>query len=470
MTSSEQNSWQSTTTKPYVLSTTESVCPICLGRISAERIVRGNELYLAKSCPEHGRFESIIRRGDLETVTVLPERVAAFPQNPLTCVENGCPFDCGLCAEHRQQPCCVLLELTQRCDLSCPVCYASAGCENNSKSTSDPDLNTISNWYDLLLSAGGPFNIQLSGGEPTMRDDLPEIITIGKQKGFTFFQLNTNGLRIARDKEYLVELKKAGLSTVYLQFDGTSDAILKKIRSHEILEQKKAAIKNCCDVNIGVVLVPTIIPGINDLDIGNILRFALKYHPVVRGVHFQPVSYFGRYPEAPADSDRITLPEIITAMQAQTEGLIQTSWFTPSGGPNRYCSFNGNFVVMENGALKPIISKQSQSCCCSPQDAAKERVKAQGFVARNWKAPETEDLSPVISTSFGGWDSFLARAKTHLFAVSGMAFQDAWTFDIERVRDCYIMVVSPDNRLIPFCAYNLTDSSGNSMYRHNHDR
>lgn len=452
-----------------VLSTTESVCPVCLRIIAARRIVRENNLYLEKSCPDHGMFETIIRRGDLNTIAEVCERIPAFPKNPNTNIDQGCPKDCGLCPQHRQQPCCVLLEVTLRCDLSCPVCYASAGDEKKMVSDSDPNLEKISGWYDLLLSAGGPFNIQLSGGEPTMRDDLPEIIAHGREKGFTFFQLNTNGLRIARDKEYLTRLKAAGLSTVYLQFDGTTDEILKKIRGRGILADKIAAIENCCVVNIGAVLVPTIIPGINDLDIGNILRFGLKYHPVVRGVHFQPVSYFGRYPEPPADADRITLPEIISAMQVQTEGLIQTSWFNPSGGPNRYCSFNGNFVVMEDGTLKPIISKQSQSCCCSPQDAAKERVKAQSFVARNWKAPETEDATPVVSTSFGGWDSFLVRAKTHLFAVSGMAFQDAWTFDIERVRDCYIMVVSPDNRLIPFCAYNLTDSYGNSIYRNNHD-
>jgi uncharacterized radical SAM superfamily Fe-S cluster-containing enzyme len=361
----------------------------------------------------------------------------------------------------------VLFELTQRCDLSCPVCYASAGGENNNRQHNDPDIETISNWYDLLLSSGGPFNIQLSGGEPCMRDDLPEIISMGREKGFTFFQLNTNGLRISRDKEYLSRLKEAGLSTVYLQFDGTTDEIFKKMRGRALLDQKIAAIQNCCDVNIGVVLVPTIKPGVNDNNIGNILRFGLKYHPVVRGVHFQPVSYFGRYPQAPADSDRITLPEVITAMQNQTDGQIQSSWFTPSGGPNRYCSFNGNFIVMEDGELKPIIKRQDHSCCCSPQDAEKERKKAQAFVARNWKAPEKENAAsePVISTSFGGWDAFLARAKTHLFAVSGMAFQDAWTMDLDRLHDCYIMIVSPDNRLIPFCAYNLTDSSGISYYR-----
>jgi uncharacterized radical SAM superfamily Fe-S cluster-containing enzyme len=449
----------------HVLSTTQSVCPVCLRRVKAQRIARGNDLYLIKTCPVHGRFDTIIRRGDLQTISVIPERTPAFPENPFTSVDRGCPYDCGLCPEHRQQPCCVLFELTQRCDLSCQVCYASAGNGNNPSQNADPDLATISSWYDLLLSAGGPFNIQLSGGEPCMRDDLPEIIALGRQKGFTFFQLNTNGLRIARDIEYLSRLKTAGLSTVYLQFDGTSDEILNIMRGRAILQEKVAAIQNCRDVNIGVVLVPTIKPGINDNDIGNILRFALQYHPIVRGVHFQPVSYFGRYPQPPADADRITLPEVIAAMQDQTGGLIQSAWFTPSGGPNRYCSFNGNFVVMEDGTLKPIISRQSQSSCCSPQDAAKERVKAQSFVARNWKAPETLEASPVVSTSFGGWGAFLARAKTHLFAISGMAFQDAWTLDLERLHDCYIMVISPDNRLIPFCAYNLTDSAGHSYYR-----
>ena len=453
----------------YVLSNTESVCPVCLRKVDARRVVRGNDLFLEKDCPDHGHFDTVIRRGDLLTVSFIPERTPAYPENPQMQVDKGCPYDCGLCPEHRQRPCCVLFEVTRHCDLSCPVCFASAGVGQSAVCDTDPDLSTISNWYDLLLSSGGPFNIQLSGGEPCTRDDLPEIIALGRKKGFTFFQVNTNGLRIAHDVEYLARLKKAGLTTVYLQFDGTSDRIYKEIRGRDIFDQKIAAIQNCCDLNIGVVLVPTIIPGINDGDIGNVLRFALQYHPVVRGVHFQPVSYFGRYPHPPADADRITLPEVIQAMQDQTDGLIQTSWFTPSGGPNRYCSFNGNFVVMEDGGLKPIINTQSQSCCCSPQDADTERKKAQAFVARNWKAPEESCCSPqpVVSTSFGGWDSFLARAKTHLFAVSGMAFQDAWTLDLERVHDCYIMVVSPDNRLIPFCAYNLTDSSGISYYRPN---
>ncbi len=207
--------------------------------------------------------------------------------------------------------------------------------------------------------------------------------------GFSFFQVNTNGRRISRDIDYLTRLKQSGLSTVYLQFDGTSDDIYLQMRGKNLLEEKLQAIKNCKELNIGVVLVPTIKPGVNDKDIGGIIKLALEYHPVVRGVHFQPVSYFGRYPTPPKAEDRITLPEIIDALQIQTGGLVDKSAFKPSGGPNRFCSFNGNFVVMENGSLKPII-KRDDPAENAQLDARKERIKAQSFVARNWIAPSVE--------------------------------------------------------------------------------
>lgn len=443
---------------------TESVCPICLRRVDAFRVVKEDVVFLKKTCPEHGSFETPIWRGNVELILKTPQRIPAHPVNPSTQVREGCPLDCGLCPEHRQQPCCVLFEVTQRCNLVCPICFASAG---GSSSIEDPDLAQIESWFDLLLSAGGPFNIQLSGGEPCLRDDLPEIISIGRKRGFTFFQVNTNGLRIASDPTYLSKLKDAGLSTVYLQFDGTEDNIYKVLRGMPLLEIKKKAIEQCRKYNIGVVLVPTIKPGVNDRDIGNIIRFALANHPVVRGVHIQPISYFGRFANIPSNSDRITLPEVIDAIHHQTGGLIPREMFKPSGGPNRMCSFNGNLVVMLDGSIKPIIKPDMPVNGIQPQNSANERIKAQSFVARQWvvPSPETEISDTSGKPVFGGWESFLARAKTHLFAISGMAFQDAWTLDLERLRDCYIMVVSPDNHLIPFCAYNLTGQNGDALYR-----
>ena len=448
---------------PRILSQTESVCPECLARIPAARVQRGENVYLEKNCPEHGPFSVVIWRGQPAFSSWVRPKTPSHPKNPFTQAKLGCPYDCGLCPEHQQQSCCVLLEVTQRCDLHCPVCFADAANVNHPI----PDLThaEIGAWYERLLAAGGPFNIQLSGGEPCVRDDLPQIIRLGRAYGFTFFQLNTNGLRLACDLEYLAELKAAGLSTVFLQFDGSQDTIYQKIRGRKLLDKKMAVIERCAQMDVGVVLVPTLVPGVNTDDIGNILRLALAHMPAVRGVHFQPISYFGRYPEAPSDEARITIPEVIRAVEQQTAGLFQSSALCPPGGENAQCSFHGNYVLMPDGALKPLTRHKGESCC-QPVDAAQGAARSREFVAEHWATPVPLTTLPVFSgPSLGEWDVFLERKRTHTFCVSGMAFQDAWTLDLDRLRDCYIHTASPDGRLVPFCAYNLTDRQGRSLYR-----
>ncbi|MFN8598039.1 MAG: radical SAM protein [Anaerolineae bacterium] len=451
-----------TTETEHSLSTTDSVCPECLARIPAQRVQRGDDVYLRKVCALHGPFETIVWRGLPAYTDWARPKIPAHPKNPVTPIDRGCPFDCGLCAEHRQQTCTALLEVTQRCDLRCPFCFASAG----TVTTPDPDLTTIESWYRRLLEAGGPYNIQLSGGEPTLRDDLPDIVALGQSLGFSFIQLNTNGVRLAKDPDYVKRLKQAGLSSVFLQFDGTSDDIFKVMRGVKLLDRKRAAIEHCAANDLGVVLVPTLVPGVNTADLGNIVDFALQYFPAVRGVHVQPISYFGRYPQAPTDADRITLPEVMRAIEAQTQGRIKVENFTTSGCENALCSLHANFVVMPDGTLRPW-TQQASSACCTPQPAEIGAAKTRNFVATYWSSTtNVVSLDSIGSSSFGEWDVFLARTKTHTFCLSGMAFQDAWNLDLDRLRDCCIHTVSPDGRLVPFCAYNLTNQHGQSLYRH----
>lgn len=445
-----------------ILSTTESVCPECLGRIPATRVLYGEDVYLEKTCPRHGAFRTILWRGQPAFTSWVRPKMPSFPEHPFTEVRQGCPYDCGLCPDHRQQSCCVLLEVTRRCDLGCPVCFADAA----HAPAADLSLDEIEAWYRRLLAAGGPFNIQLSGGEPCLRDDLVEIIRLGRSLGFPFFQLNTNGLRLAHDCDYLAALKAAGLSTVFLQFDGTSDGVFRALRGRDLLAQKLAAIENCAAQGLGVVLVPTLVPGINTQEIGDILRLALEHMPAVRGVHFQPISYFGRYPQAPTDEMRLTLPEVIRAIDSQTQGAIPAGTLCPPGGENALCSFHGNYVLMPDGALAPLTRHKTDSCCCQPVPAAEGAARSRQFVAIHWAAPTPKAELPVLNgPSLGEWDVFLERKRTHTFCVSGMAFQDAWTLDLERLRECYIHTASPDGRLVPFCAYNLTDPRGQALYR-----
>lgn len=450
--------------KTVVLGVTESVCPQCLRRITAKRIEIGEDVYLDKICPSHGNFRTIIWRGQPSYHSWAVPKIPSCPPVCSSKVDQGCPFDCGLCPEHRQHTCCVLLEVTGRCNLTCPVCFAQSGNECD-----QPDLSEIEGWYRMLLASGGPYNIQLSGGEPTMRDDLPEIVALGHSLGYPFIQLNTNGLRLADDSSYVKKLKKAGLTCVFLQFDGTSDSVYEKIRGSALLEIKRAAIARCAEEQIGVVLVPTLIPGTNTQEIGEIINFALKMMPAVRGVHFQPISYFGRYPKSPMDDDRITIPEVIRMIEEQMGGKIKVTDFQPPNGENAYCSFHGNFVLLESGELIRW-TKPGQERCCQPQAAATGAKKAQRFVAKHWAAPQISvkklgSEEACCALNIDSLDAFLERVDTYSLCISGMAFQDAWTIDLDRLRECFIHVVSPDSRIIPFCAFNLTDAMGKALYR-----
>lgn len=447
-----------------IISTTESLCPHCFKKIIAHRVQQHDNIYLVKECPEHGFFKTIIWRGTPPFQSWSRPKVPTKPQVAFTQVEKGCPYDCGLCTEHRQHTCTALLEVTNRCNLKCSFCFASAG----EQVMVEPNLKTIGFWYRRLLEAGGPYNVQLSGGEPTVRDDLPQIVALGKELGFNFIQINTNGLRLT-DKKYVKELKQAGLSSIFLQFDGTEEAIYKKLRGRPLLEQKIAAIDNCASENIGVVLVPTLVPGVNTHNIADMIKWALSYIPTVRGIHFQPVSYFGRYPEAPADQQRITIPEVINKICEQTDGIIKIENFLPPGCENALCSFHGNFVLMPDGKLT-AWSKHQGSCCSSVELAEEGSRKARNFVSRYWSHPQIKIAAQPANTNidFGGWDVFLQRVKTHSFTISGMAFQDVWNVDLERVRDCCIHVINPAGNIIPFCMYNITNSEGKSLYRQGH--
>lgn len=449
---------------------TESVCPVCLQRIPARRVKTGDEVYLEKECPGHRSFRTLIWRGwpDFENWGQAHEQ--ATPVNPAHAErEKGCPYDCGLCPDHRQHTCCVLMEVTSRCNLGCPVCFASAGTPSK-----EPDIAMIGSWFDAMMNSGGPFNIQLSGGEPTMRDDLDEIIRLGRQKGFSFFQLNTNGIRIAEEPGYIRHLADAGLNCVFLQFDGLRDETYRKLRGRPLFELKKKAIAECEAADIGVVLVPTLAAGVNTQEAGDILQFALDHMPAVRGVHFQPISYFGRFEDMDAGM-RYTLPDLLRDIENQTEGRMKVSDFSPGNAENAYCSFSGNFMKMQDGTIRTLNSEKNCGCGAAHAQPGAASRKAQKFVARRWSSGRPKVRSADQKTSCccqtGSLDDFLERIEQYTLAVSCMTFMDAWNLDLERLRECYIHIISQKEKmnLVPFCAYNLTAADGRTLYRGRED-
>jgi len=447
----------------HVISKTQSLCPVCLKKIPALKWNKNNETYMEKSCSEHGRFKTLIWRGSIPMENWVRNKKRTTIKNPNTTADKGCPYDCGLCEDHRQHTCTALIEVTQNCNLKCSFCFANA--EGNWQK--DLSLETIDSMYKSVMKTSGKCNIQLSGGEPTLRDDLPEIIKMGHEIGFPFIQVNTNGIRLGEDENYVKLLKEAGMDSVFLQFDGTNNQIFKKLRGKPLFEIKIKALENCKKYGIGVVLVPTLVSGINDQDIGNIIKFGLKWIPTVKGVHFQPVSYFGRIPDFPENEKRITLGEVMDRIEEQTDSKFKVKDFNPPGCENALCSFHGNYIYQKNNELMTLKRNVS---CCGTEKAEEGASKTKAYVSRKWAGhqkmeeikAETSDVVDVIDR---GFDEILDRINRYSFSISAMVFQDAWNLDLERVKDCCIHVVNTRGQLIPFCMYNLTNKEGKSLYR-----
>ncbi len=449
---------------------TISLCPVCLKRIPARREKTGENIYLVKKCPDHGHYQTLIWEGSPAFDTWKRPKIPTTPPVTYEPIKRGCPFDCGLCPDHRQRSCTIILEVTGRCNLACAFCYAGSG----TAATEDPDLHVIKKWYKSAAHAGGNCHIQLSGGEPTLRDDLPAIVGMGREYDFSFIQINTNGLRLAADDDFVAELKSAGLDSVFLQFDSLDPKIYEKIRGRNLLDEKLAAIEACGRHGLGVVLVPTLVPGVNTHEIGALVKKGLALAPTVRAIHFQPVSYFGRFPRTPADEDRITLPRLMRAIEEQTEGLFKARDFKPPGCENALCSFHASYLILKSGEIR-LLGGDASCCETEPKPAEEGAMRTISRVARQWSAPEEPNImglppvpKKVPSAEFKkllSLDDFLLQARRNSFSVSAMAFQDVWNLDLLRLMDCCIHIMTPEGKLAPFCAYNLTAADGRSLYR-----
>jgi hypothetical protein len=414
---------------------------VCLKRLPAERVQIGDEVFLQKTCKDHGDFKSLIWRGLSDINDWVNGSDSLLPDNP------KCPGGCGLCPDHLQKTCCVILNVTNRCNLNCRFCFADKDC-----SKEDPAFEELRESLFKLIEKDKTL-VQLSGGEPTMREDLPEIVKTAKEAGAKYVQLNTNGIRLSEDNQYVRELAKAGLSFVFMQFDGTDDTIYENLRGRPLLKIKQKAIDNCSEYNIGVTLVPTIVRGINTHNIGEIIRFAISEAPEVRGVHFQPVSFIGIFPENPVDNDRVTLDELIAEIQKQTDGTIKSENLLPSACDHPLCGFHGDFVIDQKEVI-PLLNlrKSRKKSCCNPSAAEKNRE----FVAKRWQRSikDQADLDSCCG-DIHDMDVFLNRIKSYGFTVTAMVFQDAGNIDLSRLRNCSLHVYDK-GRFVPFCSYYLS--------------
>ena len=421
-----------------IIRRTRSVCPVCLRNLPAELIrEEDGRVVMEKRCPEHGPFRTTVWQGRVDWDSWLLGTPPLAEGAALRC-----PQDCGICTEHEIGTCCALLEVTERCNLRCRFCFARGG-----EGCAEPSVHELKDAIrDIVRQCGSPL-LQLSGGEPTLRDDLDELVRFAKEAGCSYVQLNTNGLRLAREPDYAKRLADAGLDIVFLQFDGTDDAVYETLRGAPLLEEKKEAIRVCGALRLGVTLVPTVVRGINDGELGAIVAFAAAQAPAVRGIHFQPVSWFGRCPGQPTDGDRYTLDQLMADLSAQAGIPIES--FMPSRCDHPLCGFHASFLIEPSGGLRPLssITHSSHSRGCARDNRE--------YVARHWRrAPEEPAPASALSDEMD-FDAFLYRLRHESLTLSAMAFQDAGNLNLERLHSCSLHVYDR-GKIKPFCAKYLT--------------
>jgi uncharacterized radical SAM superfamily Fe-S cluster-containing enzyme len=313
-----------------VLRQTKSICPECSELLDATIFEKDNIVYIKKECPAHGEFQDVYW-SDYEQYL----RAEIFPyignglNNPHTKTELNCPFDCGICPEHKSHTVLAIIDVTNRCNLSCPVCFATAGTTGYVYEPSKDEVRRM--LKNLRQNDPVPTPaLQFSGGEPTIREDLPSLIEIAKELGFRHVEVNTNGIRLAQSTDFCRRLVEAGMSTVYLQFDGVTSTTYERIRGADLLDLKKKAIENCREAGVhSIVLVVTLIKGVNDDQLGDIINFAIENFDIVRCVNVQPISFCGRSPEPERNKMRITIPDFMKLVEKQTNRKITTNDFFP---------------------------------------------------------------------------------------------------------------------------------------------
>ena len=419
--------------------------------------------------------------------------------NPNTEEKNSCPYNCGLCSNHKTGTLLANIDLTNRCNQRCPICFANAAAAGY---VYKPSFEQIKKMM-IMLRNEKPVPcpaIQFSGGEPTIYPQVIEVIKLAKELGFAQIQIATNGLRASQDLEFCKRMKEAGLNTIYFQFDGIRKETYLKVRGFDALPVKMKALENFRKAGLkSIVLVPTVVRGINDDQIGDIMKVAKENSDIVRGVNFQPVSFSGRIDKKELKKERITIPDVLKLLEGQTGKQILKSDFYPipcvvpishfvevwkkepqvEFTVHPHCGA-ATYVFLENDKFVPItrfidvekllnLIRESISDLKEPgilkkitnsDKAVKAKILAKiinnipEVVKINGYSKSADIAKMLVNIIKSGSVSALQEFHKDALFVGMMHFQDIYNIDLKRVERCGIHYATPDDRIIPFCSYN----------------
>ncbi|HZS04650.1 MAG TPA: radical SAM protein [Blastocatellia bacterium] len=445
--------------RPYLFyDAAVSICSTCYRKVEGKIIFQDGRVFMLKRCPQHGA-EKVLIADDVDYYRRCREVFIKPPEMPLrynTPVKWGCPYDCGLCGDHEQHSCLSLVEITDYCNLSCPVCYAESGPARQKFRS----LDQIERMLDAVVrNEGEPDVVQLSGGEPTLHPDFFTVIELARARPIRHLMVNTNGIRIARDEAFAERLAGylPGLE-IYLQFDSFEREALLELRGADLRSVREQALERLNRLNISTTLVVTLKKGLNDGEVGRVIDYALRQR-CVRGVTFQPIQAAGRLAQYDPTTDRLTLTEVRRRILEQTpifqpEDIIPVPCH-PDSLAMAYALKLGGRVIPLTGLIDPqiLINGRRNTIIYEQDDEVREHI-FKLFATNHSPASGAASLRdllcclPAVSAPAGfGYEN--------LFRVIIMRFIDAYDFDVRSVKKSCVHIVHPDGRLIPFDTYNL---------------
>ena len=445
--------------RPYLFyDVAVSICSTCYRKVEGKIVFQDGAVYMLKRCPAHGR-ERVLLADDVDYYRRCREVFIKPPEMPIafnTPVRWGCPYDCGLCADHQQHSCLSLIEVTDACNLQCPICYAESGPSRQQYRT----LDHIQRMIDAVVrNEGEPDVVQISGGEPTLHPDFFAILDRVKAAPIRHVMVNTNGLRIADDEAFAKRL--AGYMPdfeVYLQFDSFERHALMTLRGADLREIRARALERLNRLGVSTTLVVTLKKGLNDQEIGRIIDFALE-QPAVRGVTFQPIQAAGRLEQFDPATDRLTLTEVRRKILEQTsvfrpEDLLPVPCH-PDSLAMGYALKTGGAVVPLTGLIDPsVLIEGGRNTIVYEQDESVRQGVFKLFATNHSPESGGNSLRDLLCC-LPRLGAPAQLGYENVFRVLIMQFIDAYSFDVRSVKKTCVHIVHPDGRLIPFDTYNL---------------
>lgn len=444
-------------TRPYTYyDFTVSLCPVCLQRIDAKIVFEGDNVFMLKRCREHGSFKVLIADDAAYYKNIRNyNKPSETPYKFNTATHYGCPYDCGLCTDHEQHSCLTVVEITDRCNLTCPTCYAGSSPTHGRHRT----LDEVKAMLDTIVeNERNPDVVQISGGEPTLHPQFFEILDYAKSLPIRHLMLNTNGIVIAKDFDFAKRLSTyAPGFEIYLQFDSLKKEVLETMRGANLVSIREQALAHLNELNLSTTLVVTIQKNLNDDTLGQVIDFATKQR-CVRGVTLQPTQLAGRVENFDNLTDRITLTEV------RRKILEQSSIFTADDLIPVPCNPDAlvmGYALKMAGEVIPLtryinpadLLDSGKNTIVYEQDEQLHSKMIGLFSTGNSTESATEKLHgilcclPQVNAPSLGYDN--------LFRVIVMQFIDAYNFDVRAIKKSCVHIVDKNNKIIPFETMNL---------------